>query len=77
MDINGKDFFTVKEMAEILGLHPTVVKQRLFTAGKHPITKDALYEVDALEAIRNIPGRGRPPKTKPEEQAKATKPAKK
>jgi hypothetical protein len=64
MDINGKEFFTVKEMATILGLHQTVVKQRLFTAGQHPITKDALYETDALEAIRNVPGKGRPPKPK-------------
>jgi predicted ArsR family transcriptional regulator len=62
MIINGKEFFTVKDMADILDLHPTVVKQRLFTADKHPITKDALYEADALEAIRNVPGKGRPAK---------------
>jgi hypothetical protein len=77
MNINGKDFFTVKEMADILNLHPTVIKQRLFTAGKHPISKDALYEADSLEAIRNVPGKGRPPKAKPEAPTKAKKPAKK
>jgi hypothetical protein len=72
MTINGKDFFTVKEMADILDLHPTVVKQRLFTAGKHPIAKDALYEADALDAIRSVPGKGRPRKT-PEPPAKKGK----
>jgi hypothetical protein len=77
MIINGKDFFTVKEMADILDLHPTVVKQRLFTADKHPIAKDALYEADALEAIRNVPGKGRPPKAKPDAADKAGKPVKK
>jgi hypothetical protein len=75
MDINGKDFFTVKEMADILKLHPTVVKQRLFTARKRPITKDALYEADALEAIRNVPSKGRPKKSEDPDQA--AKPAKK
>jgi hypothetical protein len=73
MTLNGKEFFTVKEMADILDLHPTVVKQRLFTAGKHPITKDALYEAEALEAIRRVPSKGRPPKAKPEPAAKPKK----
>jgi hypothetical protein len=30
--------------------------------GIKPITKEALYDVSALEAIRNVPGRGRPAK---------------
>ena len=66
MMINGKEFLTVREMAEILKIKPTAVKERLFTAGEKPITKDALYDVKSLEAIRNVPGKGRPPKAKPE-----------
>jgi predicted ArsR family transcriptional regulator len=55
---------TIKEMAEALKIEPNTVKQRLFQAGIKPITKDALYDEAALEAIRNVPGKGRPPKAK-------------
>ena len=57
---------TIKEMAEILGIDPTAVKQRLFVAKIKPITKDAVYDRAALEAIRNVPSKGRPRKKKPE-----------
>jgi predicted ArsR family transcriptional regulator len=60
---------TVTEMATELGIEPNAVRQRLFVAGIKPIVKEALYAPDALERIRNVPGKGRPPKpkTKPEE----------
>jgi len=54
--------FTITEMAEDLGIAPPAVKQRLFVAGIRPVTKEALYDKAALEAIRNVPGRGRPRK---------------
>jgi hypothetical protein len=54
--------FTVAEMAEILGIAPNAVAQRLFVARIKPVTKDALYDKAALEKIRNVPGKGTPMK---------------
>jgi len=56
---------TVSEMAAELGLDPNAVRQRLFVAKIKPATKEALYEKSALEAIRNVPGKGRPRREKP------------
>jgi transposase len=53
---------TMSEMAKILGVEIKTVNMRLFRAGIKPITKDALYDKSALEAIRDVPGRGRPRK---------------
>jgi DNA-directed RNA polymerase specialized sigma24 family protein len=63
---------TITEMAEILGIAPNTVMQRLYVAKIKPITKEALYDKSALEAIRNVPGKGRPPR-KPEPPAKPAK----
>jgi hypothetical protein len=65
---------TISEMAEVLGIAPNTVMQRLYVAKIKPITKEAIYDKSALEAIRNVPGKGRPRK---EPQAKPKKPAKK
>jgi predicted ArsR family transcriptional regulator len=54
---------TIKEMAQILEIEPNTVMQRLYVAKIKPITKDALYDKSALEAIRSVPGRGRPKKS--------------
>jgi hypothetical protein len=64
---------TVAEMAEKLGLKETTVRQRLMVAGIKPKTKSPLYDESALEAIRNVPGRGRPPKAKAEAAVKTRK----
>jgi hypothetical protein len=56
---------TIKEMAVELGLKPNAVQQRLHVAGIDPITREAIYPLDALERIRNVPPRGRPRKPKP------------
>jgi hypothetical protein len=53
---------TIAEMSELLGIPYETAKVRLFRAGIKPITKDALYDRSALEAIRNVPGKGRPKK---------------
>ena len=53
---------TIKEMAEILGIPPDTVKNRLFVANIKPITKAAVYDKSALEVIRNVQGKGRPRK---------------
>jgi len=57
---------TIKEMAEILGILPNTVQQRLLVAKIKPLTKDAVYDKSALDLIRNVPGKGRPRKPKPE-----------
>jgi hypothetical protein len=53
------------------------VKHRIRRGGFEPLTKDAVYAKEVFEAIRNVPGKGRPPKARPEEAAKtAPKPKK-
>jgi hypothetical protein len=61
-DIFSMEGLTITEMSELLGIPYETAKVRLFRAGIKPITKDALYEKSALEAIRDVPGKGRPPK---------------
>jgi len=57
--------YTASEMAEKLGIKLKTAKLRLFRLGIKPITTECLYDKSALEAIRNVPGKGRP-KKKPE-----------
>jgi hypothetical protein len=63
---------TITEMATELGLAPNAVMQRLYVAGIKPISKEAIYDPSALEAIRNVPGKGRPKKVTDQEPAKPT-----
>jgi hypothetical protein len=62
MFINDKEFLTVRDMAERLKKRPGTVKQLLRNAGKKPVSKDALYDIGAYEAIKNVPSPGRPRK---------------
>jgi predicted ArsR family transcriptional regulator len=55
---------TITEMAKKLGITYLTAKQRLLRLGIKPKSKEALYDESALEAIRNVPGKGRPPKPK-------------
>jgi predicted ArsR family transcriptional regulator len=57
---------TMQEIADTLGITRYAVKQRILRAGIKPITKEALYDPSVVEAIRNVPGKGRPPKKKEE-----------
>jgi hypothetical protein len=54
--------YTMTEMAELLDVPVKTVNMRLFRQGIKPLTKDAIYDKSALEAIRNVPGKGRPKK---------------
>jgi len=54
--------YTISEMAKELGIASNTVMQRLYVAKIKPITKEALYDKSALEAIRNVPSKGRPKK---------------
>jgi hypothetical protein len=75
-DMNG---LTVSEMVKILGRMASTIKKQLKAAGRKPIEyagPTAIYDKSALEAIRDTPGRGRPPKAKPEAPDKPGKPEK-
>jgi len=78
MKLNG-NFLTISDIAEELGITYETAKQRLFRAGIKPLTSDVIYPASALEAIRNVPSKGRPKKPVPEPELtkpKAKKPAK-
>ena len=69
---------TISEMAEKLGIEKNAVLQRLYVAKIKPKTREALYEESALEAIRSVPGKGRPRKAaEPAKPASRSKKAKK
>ena len=75
MEINGKVVWTVKEMAEALGIKPNTVVQRLFQKGIKPLSKDAIYDESALEHIRNFGPKGfQPKKPAPEPTNEAGEP---
>jgi hypothetical protein len=57
---------TISEMAEKLNLPRDTIMRRVLRGGYKPITKDALYSKEVFEAIRSVPGRGRPKKAAPE-----------
>jgi hypothetical protein len=57
---------TLTEMSKILGLPPKTVERRIQRARFKPITREAIYAPEVLEAIKNSAGPGRPPKAKPD-----------
>jgi hypothetical protein len=66
---------TISEMAKALKLPRRTIEMRVFRGGFKPISQEALYSPDVFEAIKVVPGRGRPAK-KPEAPARAAKPGK-
>jgi hypothetical protein len=66
-DMCNMNGLTVSEMAEKLEIDPHTVAVRLNRAGIKPISKEALYDESALEAIRNVQ-MGRPKKAKKPEK---------
>jgi hypothetical protein len=73
MTIKG---FTIKEMADEIGITYEAAQKRIERAGIKPILKEDVYPESTLDIIRDSPGPGRPPKAKPEVAA-PDKPAKK
>ncbi len=62
-------------MADKLGEKPNTVNQRLFQAGIKPVSKDAIYEETALEAIQSIQmGRPKKPTTNPSPEPSPKRP---
>ena len=72
MIINGKEFLTVRDMADRLNKNTDAVKKLLHNAGLKPISRDALYPIEAFNTIKDAPPPGRPPKAKPD-KSKAPK----
>jgi hypothetical protein len=73
MTIKG---FTIKAMADKIGISYEAAQKRIERAGIKPILKEDLYPESTLDIIRNAPGRGRPPKA-PAKPKKPAKPPKK
>jgi hypothetical protein len=73
MNVEG---YTIKEMAKELGLPPKIVERRIQRVGIKPITREAIYPADTLEAIRNVPGKGRPKQAATPEPMAKTAPSK-
>jgi len=71
MIINGIEFFTVREMAKLSKRSVAAVKQFMYREKYNPVCKDALYTVEAYEALINSPGSGRPKKPAEPEPKKA------
>ena len=67
------DGLTAREMAEILGITYDNVRKRIEKAKIKPITKDAIYPRETLEAIRDIAPVGRPRKAVEPEAGKGDK----
>jgi|GEM_PF-1522718 len=59
---------TIDEIAEELGIPWKTAHKRIEKLGIKPLSYKAMYDSSVVEAIRNVPGRGRPPKPKAEEQ---------
>jgi hypothetical protein len=57
---------TIEEMAKNLGLPYKTVAQRILRGGYEPVFSGNLYSPEVFESIKNSPGKGRPPKTKPD-----------
>ena len=76
MKLEKGEYLTISEMAKRLGVTYLVARQRLLRAGIKPLSTESLYQAAALEAIRNVPGKGRPkkpPETERKPKAKKTK----
>jgi hypothetical protein len=67
--MEGMEGMTIDEMAKSLGLPYKTVAQRILRGGYEPVFSGNLYAPEVLEAIRSVPGRGRPPKARPERPA--------
>jgi hypothetical protein len=79
-DMIGVNGLSIAEMAEELGIGAPAAKMRLRVAGIKPkgyVGQAAIYDESALESIRSVPGKGRPPKAKPEPPPKTSKKTKK
>jgi transposase len=74
-DMKIMEGLTIREIAKYLSIQAKAVQKRLEAANIKPkefAGRTAIYDKSALEAIRNVPGKGRPRK-EPEAPVKAKK----
>lgn len=64
---------TIDEIADELGIPWKTAHKRIETLGIKPLSYKALYDSSVVEQIRNVPGKGRPPKAGPEAPDKPDK----
>jgi hypothetical protein len=63
------DELTIAEIANILSINQKAASTRLRRAGIKPmrlVGTTGIYDPSAVDAIRDVPGKGRPKKDKPE-----------
>ena len=72
-DVKG---LTLQEIAEALALPEKTTHQRIMRAGIEPLFRGALYPLDTLDKIKEVP-MGRPPKDKTEPKSNPAKKTKK
>ena len=68
MFINGKEFLTVKDMADRSGKTKDAVKKILHRHDIEPTAKDAIYPADVYKIIEDTLSPGRPKKPKEDKQ---------
>jgi SOS-response transcriptional repressor LexA len=54
MILNNGEYFTLKEMSEILNLPINTVRNRLFRLGFKPVVAESIYSKTAFDAIKDI-----------------------
>jgi len=63
---------TLSELVKETGARRNTIVVRLHRLGIKPLSYEAIYPKSALDAIRNVPGKGRPKKITPESSARET-----
>ena len=76
MEVKQGTYYTVAEMANMLGIPVETLKTRLKNKGIKPLSRDALYSSSDFEIIKDAP-MGRPKKAPEKPPAKKTPVAKK
>jgi predicted ArsR family transcriptional regulator len=64
---------TIDEIADELGIPWKTAHKRIETLGIKPLSYKALYDPSVVEAIRHVPGKGRPKKAPDKPAKKAAK----
>jgi hypothetical protein len=68
-DNGDMEGMTIDEIAEELGISWKTFHKRIEKLGIKPLSYKAIYDPSVVEAIRNVPGKGRPRKqVEPENQ---------
>jgi len=58
MKINGIEYITIKEIAKKLNISTNTVRWRLHYRKIKPLSRESLYDISALEAIKDFAPKG-------------------